>query len=889
MRKNVLRLVIAAVLAWPCLVARAQPTVGAQDAKDGTVAGASGTVVPTRQLVRPAGQSVFFHGRPVDLLIAADGLTAFVKSNDSLLVIDVPSWTVRQEVAYPPGLGASMHGMALTPNGRFLYVTCAQSALVEFAINPQGNVTHSRTIKLPAADRAVPTTRPVGRDSYPCGLALSPDGATAYVCLSTSNALALVDLKTEKMLARIPVGVAPYDVELASNGNTAYVSNWGGRRPAEKDRTSNSAGTPVVIDDRGIASTGTVSVLDLAERKGVAQIVVGLHPAQMVISRGADRLYVANANSDTVSVIDISSRAAPRIVQTIDCRPDAGLPFGSASNALALSDDGRMLYVANGGNNAIAVISLDGEVSPAAPAGFVPAGWYPGAVAFRAGVLFVANAKGVGSRYPSSVGRWNSRDFWGSVGKVAVPDKDGLDRYPHQVRTHAMGPQAPTARRRRPGGGRGAEPVPVPQNVGEPSLFEHVVYIIKENRTYDQVLGDIGKGNSDPSLCIFGRDITPNHHALAEQFVLLDNFYCNGVVSADGHRWVTEGITSDYLEKSFGAWTRSYPSAGNDALAYASSGFIWDHVLLQGLSFRNYGEMVNCRPTPSGFAEIWQDYQKKTGKLKFANRLGLAALDAYTCDAYPGWSLAIPDQVRADVFVKELDTAAAKGSLPHLVMIHLPNDHTNFTSPDYPTPQAMVADNDLALGRIIEAISRSPFWPKTCIFVIEDDPQSGFDHVDGHRSLCFVVSPYTKRGAIISDFYNQTSVLHTMELILGLPPMNQMDALAPVMQSCFAPKADLAPYKAEANRQALDEMNPTLSALSGDPERLRLAQQSMEQPTDEPDQGDDDIRNRVLWAAMRDNGAPYPAAYAGAHGKGLPALKLRLDRGAAAGRESDDD
>jgi hypothetical protein len=432
----------------------------------------------------------------------------------------------------------------------------------------------------------------------------------------------------------------------------------------------------------------------------------------------------------------------------------------------------------------------------------------------------------------------------------------------------------------------GVAPVPVPARVGEPSVFEHVVYVIKENRTYDQVLGDLEQGNGDAKLCIFGRKVSPNHHAIAEQFVLLDNFYCNGVISADGHQWATQGDAADGVEKTTGGWTRSYPFTGDDPLAFVSTGFLWSDALAHGLSFRNYGEMSSGHSVPQGipFTQSLQDHFKQAGKVHFTTVVSLDELRKYTCPDYPGWNLAIPDACRLDVFLREFKKCEADGHMPNLTIVYLPNDHTRGAAADGPTPNAMVADNDLAVGKLLETLSHSQFWPKTCMFVVEDDPQNGFDHVDGHRSLCLVASPYTKRHATVSAFYNQTSVLHTMEQILGLPPMNQLDAMAPVMRECFTDKADLTPYTAVPNEIPLDQMAARQEAMSGP--ALEWSRKSLAQRLDQPDRVDDDTFNRAIWFATNGSAAPYPAEFAGAHGKGLAKLRLKVD---ATKRLKDDD
>jgi hypothetical protein len=388
-------------------------------------------------------------------------------------------------------------------------------------------------------------------------------------------------------------------------------------------------------------------------------------------------------------------------------------------------------------------------------------------------------------------------------------------------------------------------------------VFKHVLYIIKENRTYDQVFGDMPQGDGDPSLVHFGREVTPNHHALAEQFVLLDNFYCSGVLSADGHQWATQAFVTDYLEKSFGGFHRSYPYDGDDPMAYAATGFIWDKVLRKGLTFRNYGEMVQPHINPPGtrWMDAWKDFKEGTGKVTLRADSEIANLRPYLCPTFIGFPSIISDQRRAQEFLREFKEFEAKGELPSFMIMLLPNDHTSGTRPGMPTPRAMVADNDLALGKIVEAVSRSRFWKDTVIFVTEDDPQAGLDHVDGHRTVGLVVSPYTRRGAVVHTNYNQTSMLRTIEVILGLPHLNRFDLNATPMEDCFQAAADLRPYKVLPNRTPLDEMNPPLKALSG--AALHWAQESMQLDLDEVDRADEDTFNRILWFSVKGD-VPYP-------------------------------
>jgi YVTN family beta-propeller protein len=591
------------------------------------------------------------------------------------------------------------------------------------------------------------------------------------------------------------------------------------------------------------------------------------------LSRDNQTLFVANANSDTVSVINTTTRA---VVETILMRPDPRLPFGSASDALSLSRDGATLYVANGGNNAVAVVELPNDQhTNSLIQGFIPTDWYPGAVFADLYHLYVVNCKGIGST------NQDVYNLTGSVNKISLPSADTLKQYTAEVQENSRVPQMLQSQA---SAHADQSPAPVPAHIGEPSVFQHVLYIIKENKTYDQLFGDISQGNGEPGLCVFGRQTTPNQHALAAQFVLLDNYYCNGVYSTDGHSWCTEANATDYWEKSLGAANRS-GQIGMDPLAYSSSGFIWNNVLQHGLTFHNHGVFGQSFAQPdSTWLQAYAEYTNHTGRLGFTTYIGNSpVLPAYSSTNVSGFNLKIPDQYRADGFLKEFSAAQATGVWPAFNMFYLPDDHTAGGSPGYPTPRAQVADNDLALGRVIEAVTKSSFWSNTVIFVIEDDPQSGYDHVDGHRSICLVVSPYTKRGQTVSTFYNQIGLIHTMEQIMGLPPMNQMDAMAPLMTDCFTPRPDFTAYTALPNEIPLNEMNPgTISSLT--PRDRHWAQLSLQMDFRQPDLVNDDTLNRIIWHSIKGK-ARYPAEFAGPHGKGLKSLGLITSKN----HSSDDD
>jgi YVTN family beta-propeller protein len=825
-------------------------------------------VVPTNQILKPAGRQVTFFGRPVDLLLIENGRLLVAKNMRDLVFIDPAGGQIKQTLALPPaakGLSAAFSAVGLVAFGDQVYASDSQGAIRIARRNKDGKYSWAGAFMLkPPA---------LGGAAYPTGLALIGESHLC-VCASRGNELQLLKLDSGEVEARIPVGVAPYMPVVI--GRKIYVSNWGGEHPKAEDSQHKSSGTPVKTDPRtSVAIAGSVSVVT-KEEKGwsIKSIEVGSHPSGMVASSNGRLLYVANANSDTVTVIDT---ATDSVAETIDCKPEAKLPFGTGSNAVALSPDGRTLYVANGTGNCVAVVSLGSRgANLSRVTGMIPTGWYPGALRLSADgkSLYVANVKGHGALQPRKVepkpkknakgdgddpaapqkrGK-NSHDHLGSVSLIEIPDVERLREYTETVNANnRLGYSLAGLEKPRPE----SRPVPVPERHGEPSVFEHVIYVIKENRTYDQVLGDMKEGNGDPSLCIFGEEITPNHHKLAREFVLLDNFYCSGVLSADGHSWVNAAYATDYLEKQFGQFTRSYPYEGSDPLAFPVSGFLWDSALARKKSFRNYGEFVKSsyEPRNAKWADLFADYTNGTANVKVTATPNIRSLDRYSHPSFPGFPLVTPDVYRAKLFINELRQFEQQGSFPSLVYLFLPADHTNGTRPDSPTPRAMVADNDLALGMVVEAVSRSRFWSKTCILVTEDDPQNGFDHVDGHRTVGLVISPYTKRRFVDSTCYNQTGMVKTIELILGLPPMTQLDLNATPMRGCFTDKADLTPYTAVKNRVALDEMNKSVKDLTGKDKEFAL--KSLELDFDVEDRADEDTLNRILWHSVRGN-QPYP-------------------------------
>jgi len=852
-------------------------------------AGTNRYYTPVNQVLTPAGLQVELPGmRPQALALSPDGrlLVTAGKTHD-LVVMDPKSGKVLQRVLLPseknqdptpspvsthilqPDKDAelSFTGLVFSPDGSRIYLANVEGSIKVFGVDKSGQVAGLFTIPLP------PANAPRRKKEIPAGLGLSRDGKRLYVVFNLSNRLAELDTSTGKVLRQWDVGVAPYDVVLA--GHKAYVSNWGGRRPDTNSVTGPAGnGTLVRVDPvRFIASEGSVSVIDLGQeaakseaRSPKSEVLTGLHTCAMALSPNGRWLVVANAGSDTLSVIDTRSEL---VKATICARQNPADLFGAQPCALAFDKSGKRLYVCNGSQNAVAVFDFDPVQSRLL--GLIPVGWFPGAIVHDAErkTLYVANIKGFATNPtldPKEHVGFNTHQIHGALSFVKLPSARDLAAYTSVALANMRYPllkQAALPAR------AGQPPRPVPERVGEPSVFKHVVYIIKENRTYDQVLGDMKEGNGDPSLCIFGERVTPNHHKLARQFVLLDNTYCSGILSADGHQWADTALATDYMERSFAGFPRSYPDGMEDddidALAYSPGGFLWDNAIAHGKTLRDYGEFGiteahwkdATRTNAPEFLDHYREFTRPTGEIQIYSRPAIESLRPYLATNTVGWEMSIPDVFRAAQFIGELKQFEERGGFPNLSIICLPNDHTSGTKEHSPTPAAQVADNDLALGQIVEAISRSRFWPETCIFVIEDDPQDGWDHVSGFRTTAYVASPYTRRGATVSTQYNQTSLLRTMELMLGLPPMNQLDATATPMFDCFTDTPDLTPFVALPSNVPLDQMNPAPKKLS-DPLLRKDAYASARLPLDQPDRCPEDLLNRILWHAMKGSQAPYP-------------------------------
>jgi len=825
--------------------------------------------------------------RPQALALSPDGsLLVTAGKTHNLVVISPTSGEILQHVALPseddkepsptPVSGQildpytkgqlSFTGLIFSPDGKRIYLANVDGSIKVFGVENGGNVVGLFTIALP------PANVPRRKADIPAGIAISADGKRLYAALNLSNRLVELDTTNGKILRLWNVGVAPFDVVLA--GNKAYVSNWGGRRPDAQSVTGPMGhGTRVRVDPvRYIANEGSVSVIDLAattegeNQNSKTEILTGLHCCAMALSPNRRWLVAANAGIDTISVIDTRT---DQVMETIWARQNPSDLFGAQPNALTFDRSGDRLFICNGTQNAVAVIDFNPGKSKLL--GLIPVGWFPGAVVHdhSKNKLYVANIKGLSpgrARKSNGKPEFNSHQYHGSISLLNVPSQSELAsltrtalgnmRYP--LLKEAALPARPDQPAR-----------PVPERVGESSVFKHVVYIIKENRTYDQVFGDVKEGSGDPSLCVFGERFTPNQRKMVREFVLLDNTYCSGILSADGHQWTDSAFGTDYLERSFAGFPRSYTDLMGDnevdALAYSPAGFIWDNALAHGKTLRDYGEGAiteahwkdKSKKGAPKFIDFYRDFTNRAGEIEIYSRPGIESLRPHMATNTVGWALDIPDVFRAKQFIKELKEFEQSGQFPNLIIMCLPNDHTSGTKANCATPAAQVADNDLAFGQIVEAISHSRFWPETCIFAIEDDPQSGWDHVSGYRTTAYVVSPCTRRGAVVSTQYNQTSLIRTIELILGLPPMNQLDATATPMFDCFTNVPNLTPFSALASNIPLDQMNPDTKKIS-DRTLRKNAYASARLPLEKPDQCPEDLLNRIIWHAMKGSNAPYP-------------------------------
>jgi DNA-binding beta-propeller fold protein YncE len=810
-------------VAWCFLTALSFGCSGPQ-AVPRTVASNAGiddaTRLPTGVHLDPAGSTQPVGPMPLALAAAPDGKHIAVLMNGwAKAGVQIVDWRARR-VTQTIELPAAFLGLAFSPDGKWLVASGGNTDCV-YRFRWSGT---AATL----ADSVVLAPTKAGRSGtrYPAQLAFSPTGQYLYVLENLADSMAVIDMVSGRISTRLATGRYPYGIVVRTNGDV-YVSGWG----------SDSV-TTFAVQEEAVRPKGSMPA--------------GRHPSAMLLNKSGTRLFVASASTDRVTVIDTRTRA---VVAVLHDPPPTGPDEGSTPNALALSDDETRLYVAEADANAVAVFDLaTGTSAAGAPAngfapasvstdslrGRVPTGWYPAALTLVDGTLIVANGKGGGTHAdPDGPGPRDPGKPDGNKGHGTLGQLTGSLSFIDVASLGAEPLRALSARVSRANGWNARTPV----RAFPP--FEHVVYIIRENRTYDQVLGDVASADGDPSLVYFNRAVTPNAHALVARYGVFDRFFVNAEVSADGHSWSTAAYASDYVEKTvqmnYSSRGRSYDYEGtnrgvipDDDVNQPAMGYLWNLVVNAGVTMRNYGEYVIERDGAAGSSPMYQATKQ--------------ALVPVTNAAYPGFDLDIRDQRRADVWLADLAEDVKRGAMPALEIVRLPNDHTSGGTAGKPTPRAYAADNDLALGRMVAALSRTPFWKSTVVFVLEDDAQNGPDHVDSHRSPLLVISPYNRPGTY-HRFTNTTDVIRTMEGVLGLGALSHFDYFGRPLHDVFAAEPDVTPYTVIQPSVSLDEKNPRASRGAFESMRLKL---------DAEDESDDDDFSQILWHVVKGYDVPYP-------------------------------
>jgi YVTN family beta-propeller protein len=740
--------------------------------------------------------------------------------------IDPETGRVHGKVVIPQSYG----GLAWSPDGKRLYVGGGFDQVI-YRFDRDGDLLGGRAaIRYEGGliARLLPPDGPrlddrTERGTLPAegaiaGLAVSADNQTLWVANPFAHTIARFDANTGERLAevKLPEGSYPYALTLHPSRNVLYTSLWGAAKVAELDTANNTL---------------------------LGQFATQEHPNEMVLSKDGNTLYVANANRNTVSVINTIDGKSRETINTA-ISPQA--PSGSTPNSIALTPDEKVLFIANANTNDLAVIDVS-KPGESRPLGFIPTGWYPTSVrvAKDGGSIYIANGKGGRSKANRSGPNPLTRDsdptmeyigglFEGTLSVVPNPGPAQMVAFTQTVydcspvnRNDPVAADQPSQKSN-----------PIPAKIGDPSPIKYCIYIIKENRTYDQVLGDIPEGNGDPSICLFPEKVTPNQHAIAKGFVLLDNFYVESEVSADGHEWTMGAYATDFVERTWPLSYRGdrrvpYPSEGALKVAEPSGGYLWDKAAEKGVSYYSFGEFIQN-------GETSDDPSTTT----------IEALKGHFDPQFRGYDLSYPDMKRAERVLAKVKEWEAEGEMPQLVIVRLPNDHTSGTRPGAPTPTAMVAENDLAMGKLLEGLSRTKFWPKMAVFSVEDDAQNGPDHVDAHRTIAFVAGPYVQRKHVDSNMYSTSSMLRTMELILGLDPMSQFDASARPMYDSFTAQPDLKPYDALPAGVPIDERNKRTAWGAKLSQELNLATE---------DAADDLLFNEIIWKSVRGAESPMPA------------------------------
>ncbi|PYR91222.1 MAG: hypothetical protein DMF84_18135 [Acidobacteria bacterium] len=814
MKRGAILLTVFAVCVLSSLVTLAQR--GAQPPRrpgrqiDGT------TLLPNGWRISPAGRHIQVGDLPMNMAPSPDGRFIVISSSGwerpALVVFDTRTLQV---ISRAP-MDHTWLGLAWHPDGTRLFASgSSDNTIHEFAWKA-GTLSAKRVITLGPAERH-PGGDIIENAGFVAGLAISPDGRWLYATQLYGQMVRVIDLEQGTVEATAQLPAEPYTCVLSANGKTLFVSLWGGAKVLMFDA--------VTLDPRG-------------------EIVVGEHPNAMALSKDGTRLFVACANTNGVWVIDLASGTAS---EQISVALGTKAPPGSTPNAVELTSGGKTLLIANADNNTVTVVDVS-VAEKSDVRGFIPVGWYPtGVLADRDGSrIFVLNGKGLTSganpRGPQPGGahidaQYTGNMMQGAISVIPMPNAAALARMTRDVHdltpysdAHLLAPaDAPSAS-------------PIPRRVGLTSPIKYVFYVIRENRTYDQVFGDLPRANGDPSLTLFGEEVTPNAHALAAAFTTFDNFFVDAEVSYDGHAFSTAAYATDFVEKmwpaNYGRREGIYLSEGGYKMrnAYGNiaaplQGYIWDFAKRANVSVRSYGEFGTWEGnTPPVTATV-------------------PGLDGLVHPTFPPFDLSIPDNRRVDIWLEEFKQFEQNGDLPRLSILRLGGDHTQGTSPGAVTPRSMVAENDLAIGRVIDAISHSRFWKQSAVFILEDDAQNGPDHVDAHRSLLLAISPFSRRRVVDSTLYTTSGVLRTMELILGLLPMSQYDAAATPMYNAFQTTPELAPFTHVAARVPLDDRNDWSAPGAAASLRMNLQEADMAPELE---------LNQIIWQSIRGAGSVMP-------------------------------
>ncbi|WP_405067154.1 bifunctional YncE family protein/alkaline phosphatase family protein [Kribbella sp. NBC_01510] len=764
-----------------------------------------GEVISSDQYIKPLGDRLVLQkGKIMSSTVSADGSHMAASVTDggmALAIIDLKNWKVQQYVGNNaaadlriPGNDIGQEGPTYSPDGSQLWLGQADGYR-RFTVNQDGSLANPTfvTIAADGAKRAL-----VGEAVF------SADSSTVYSAVNGQNRVVAIDTATGTVKQSWAVGNAPRDMVVV--GNKLYVSNEGGRPAKPGDPTINSYGTQVVASQVTAATTtGTVSVIDLANPAAAASSIdVGLHPTALYAKNGA--LFVTNTATNNVSVIDTTS---DKVVQTIATQPWPEASVGYEPNGVTLTDDGHLL-VTLGRANAVAVYKYKNPLEPVSYVGLVPTDYFPAEIATVGTKIVVSNTRGVDARRTTTAAGHSTHDTTSSLTQFTLPNDQAIHGLTAQVFQQNGWDKGSAAT----ADATGAAAVPVPLRLGDPSTIKHVFLIVKENRTYDQVYGDIPEGNGDPALTQYGENVTPNQHAMAKQFGLYDNTYDIGTNSAEGHNWLMQADNPEYTESSAGEYLRSYDTE-NDALGHQKSGFIWTGAQAAGKTVKDFGEFQSIEQKPAG--ATWQNLYCDTKNMQatgqdtaYPIKVGSAipSLNDVSVQGFPQFDLNVPDIYKTEIWKKDFE----KNGPANLNMFWLSNDHTGGPN----SGPAGVADNDLAAGRIVDEISHSQYWKDSAIFILEDDSQAGLDHIDGHRAPIQIISPYAQHGVVDSHYYTQITTIRTIEQILGMKPMNQKDTAATPMFGAFTQQPNFTPFNAVPNRTSLTAGLATLPPCGAD-------------------------------------------------------------------------